>query len=124
MMISDGKRRDFEDRKLDNVRRQVAHANFAPDKHKQAQEWIDEQEHRFGRERNAIARSANRIAGWKLVIAVGVLLVVVPLAIRFWGGSGGDGLTHTTPIRTASWACPLPVFILVAALTDMRVPLQ
>ena len=86
MMISDDKRRDFEDRKLDNVKRQVAHANFAPDKHKQAQEWIDEQEHRFDRERNAIARSANRIAGWKLVIAVGVLLVVVPLAIRFWGG--------------------------------------
>jgi len=41
MMISDDKRRDFEDRKLDNVKRQVAHANFAPDKHKQAQEWID-----------------------------------------------------------------------------------
>jgi hypothetical protein len=86
MMISDDNSRDFEDRKLDNVNRQVAHAHFEPDKHKHAHDWSDEQEHRFGRERNAIARSANRIAGWKLVIAVGVLLVVVPLAIRFWGG--------------------------------------
>lgn len=82
-MISDDNRRDFEERKLRNVKQQVEHANFAPDKHKHAQEWIDEQEHRFDRERNAIARSANRRATWALVISV--LALVVPLVIQFWG---------------------------------------
>jgi hypothetical protein len=60
-VISDANRRDFEDRGLRNVRLQVANANFDPDKHRQAEEWIDEQEHVFDRERNAIARSANRL---------------------------------------------------------------
>ena len=75
-MISDENRRDFEQRRLRNVRLQVVNANFDPDKHRQAEEWIDEQEHVFDRERNAIARSANTRATIALVISV--LAHVVP----------------------------------------------
>jgi hypothetical protein len=82
-VISPENRRDFEQRGLRNVRQQVEYVTFSPEKHREAEEWIDEQEHALDRERNALARSANRRATIALVISV--LALVVPLIIQFWG---------------------------------------
>jgi hypothetical protein len=82
-LISDENRRDFEERGLHGVRQQFHRANFtAPGKHREAEEWIHEQEHAFDRARIALARSANTRATWALVISV--LALVVPLIIQFW----------------------------------------
>jgi hypothetical protein len=81
-VINRENRRDFEDRGQRNVRLQVVNANFDPDKHRQAEEWIDEREHVFERERNALARSANTRATIALVIsAIAALAAIVPLVI-------------------------------------------
>ena len=91
-MISDENRRDFEQRRLRNVRLPFVNANFDPDKHRQAEEWIDKQENALNRERNALARSANTRASIALVIsaiamvisAITALAAIVPLLIQHW----------------------------------------
>jgi CHASE3 domain sensor protein len=91
-VISDENRRDFEQRRLRNVRLQVVNANFAPDKHREAEEWIDEQENALVREQIAIARSAVRRSTIALVISgvaalfagVAALAAIVPLVIQHW----------------------------------------
>ena len=91
-MISDENRRDFEQRRLRNVRLQVVNANFDPDKHREAEEWIDEQENALVREQIAIARSAVRRSTIALVISgvaalfagVAALAAIAPLVIQHW----------------------------------------
>jgi hypothetical protein len=70
-------RRDFENRGLDGVRRMAKAGNYAPDKNREAWEWIDEQEH--GEERTyrratlSIALVALFISGVSLIVSIAAL---------------------------------------------------
>ena len=75
-MISRENRRDFAKRGLRAVRGHVEHADFSPQKHREAEEWIDEQDH----------RSTNKRANLALVIScIAALAALIPLVIQYWG---------------------------------------
>jgi hypothetical protein len=75
-VISRENRRDFAKRGLHVVLSHVEHAVFSPQKHREAEEWIDEQDH----------RSTNKRANLALVIScIAVLVALIPLVIQYWG---------------------------------------
>ena len=75
-VISRENRRDFAKRGLRAVRGHVEHADFSPQKHREAEEWIDEQDH----------RSTNKRANLALVISIiAALAALIPLVIQYWG---------------------------------------
>jgi hypothetical protein len=40
---------DFKERGVENVRLQILHANFSPEKHKDAEKWVYREDHRYQR---------------------------------------------------------------------------
>jgi hypothetical protein len=77
--IDPGNRFEFEDLRLDEVRKRVAANVWAPDKLKAARAWIDEKEHG---EESAHRRHSN----WRANVALAMsgLSLLVALAALFW----------------------------------------
>jgi hypothetical protein len=85
--------RDFRERGLENVRQQIKHSTFAPEKHKAAERWVNQEDHKHQRwalflSAIAIAISASALAvtGWAAMNA--------SKADRAWVGPATMRLSH------------------------------